>query len=40
VIVLETPTGPVELALSPASLTGFKSRMEAAPPSDPAIKRR
>src|SRR5690348_2704788 len=40
VIVLETPTGPVELALSPASLTGFKSWMEAAPPSDPAIKRR
>ncbi len=40
VAVLDTLTGPVELALSPASLTGLQSWLEAAPPSDPATKRR
>jgi len=40
VVVLDSVTGPVELALSPASLTGLQSWLEAAPPSDPAVKRR
>jgi len=36
----EAVTETVELALSPASLTGLQSWLEAAPPSDPAVKRR
>ena len=35
-----TGVDTVELALSPASLTGLQSWLEAAPPSDPAVKRR
>jgi hypothetical protein len=32
VIRCDTPTGAVELALNPSSLTGFQSWLEAAPP--------
>lgn len=32
VIECQTPRGPVELAMSPASLTGFQSWLEARPP--------
>lgn len=39
VIVCRVPAGELELALSPASLTGFQSWLEAAPPSDPALGR-
>lgn len=39
VVVCTTATGEVELAMSPASLTGFQSWLEAAPPSDPALSR-
>lgn len=39
VIVCQMPTGDVELAMSPASLTGFQAWLEAAPPSDPALGR-
>ena len=39
VVVCSTADGEVELAMSPASLTGFQSWLEAAPPSDPALGR-
>jgi hypothetical protein len=39
VIQCTMPSGRVELAMSPASLTGFQSWLEAAPPSDPALGR-
>lgn len=39
VVVCSTPSGDFELAMSPASLTGFQSWLEAAPPSDPALGR-
>ena len=32
VVECDSPTGPVELAMSPEALTGFQSRVEAAPP--------
>lgn len=32
IVTCETPTGPVELAMSPSALTGFSSWLEAAPP--------
>ena len=32
VVVCETPTGQVELAMSPSSLTGLQSWLEAGPP--------
>lgn len=32
VVGCETPTGPVELAMSPSALTGFSAWLEAAPP--------
>ncbi|HEX7739686.1 MAG TPA: DUF2550 domain-containing protein [Marmoricola sp.] len=39
VVVCSTATGDLELAMSPDSLTGFQSWLEAAPPSDPALGR-
>ncbi|UUZ58355.1 DUF2550 domain-containing protein [Nocardioides sp. B-3] len=32
IVSCATPNGPVELAMSEASLTGFQSRLEAGPP--------
>lgn len=40
VVVCATPTGELELAMSPAALTGLQSWLEAAPPGDPAVKKR
>jgi hypothetical protein len=37
VVICTTRSGEVELAMSPASLTGFQSWLEAAPPGDPAL---
>lgn len=40
IVLCATPGGQVELAMSPAALTGLQSWLEAAPPSDPAVQAR
>jgi hypothetical protein len=40
VVVCATPAGQMELAMSRAALTGLQSWLEAAPPGDPAVKKR
>ena len=40
VVTCATPVGDVELAMSPAALTGLQAWLEAAPPGDPAVKKR
>lgn len=40
VVVCSVPVGQVELAMSPSALTGLQSWLEAAPPSDPALRAR
>ena len=39
VVLCSSAHGDLELAMSPDSLTGFQSWLEAAPPSDPALGR-
>lgn len=39
VVTCETPTGPLEVAMSPAALTGFLAWLEAAPPGRRARRR-
>lgn len=40
VVVCPTRSGPVELSMTPAALTGLQAWLEGAPPGDPARKRR
>ena len=40
VVVCSTPTGPVELAMSPSALTGFSSWLESGPPGSDWDRRR
>jgi hypothetical protein len=36
IVSCRTPTGPLEVAMSPEALTGFLAWLEAAPPGEPA----